>query len=243
MWLSVATTALGVAMLVGFVWAINYIDDHNQSLVSSGGRVAGQVSSLTRDSSLDPGHATVTYAVDARRYSERVDLGSDAANYHLGQQVTVYYDLSQPARMTIDNEDNQPGWSVWLLVILLVGGFIIAGTGLLTMGRWISARRVLRQNDWIPCEATFQMNTNRREVIDLRLADRHLILRSQATGPLRLRGARPKQGLWRDGAIWFTGLRGRHGVIARPGGKPLLYVRAPRTDRTKRRWQRSGYAG
>ncbi len=88
----------------------------------------------------------MSYQVGSRTLVGSVDLGSDVANYHVGQTVTVFYDPRHPSSMTIDDEDNQAALSVLGTIVLLVVGLACTGGAVVTGGlrlvrRWRPARR------------------------------------------------------------------------------------------------------
>jgi hypothetical protein len=140
--------ALGIVGLAGFVVAVSVVGDANDELRVHGIRTSGAVATLYPDSRYSEGHADIRFTVGGRDRLEPVDLGSDTDYYSEGQRVTVYYDAADPSRMTIDDEDNQPGWTVWPMCIALVVGFIALIAAPITEWRRRRAREVLRSGSW-----------------------------------------------------------------------------------------------
>jgi hypothetical protein len=124
-----------LAVLVGLVVfaagaiIINYWGADSDRLRRSGGRSSGVVLVLSGDTRYSSGSALVGYEVGGTSYRESVDLGSDADGYSTDQKVEVYFDRAHPAHMTIDHEDNMPGWLVLPTEILIVAGILALGFG------------------------------------------------------------------------------------------------------------------
>lgn len=85
------------------------------------------------------------------------------SRFHLGQTVTVYYDVRHPNRMTTADEDNQPAWSVELSLFMLVFGVFAVGLGFI--GVLICLRRRWRPSPAVVRVARRGSRTGSRVVI------------------------------------------------------------------------------
>ena len=120
-------------LLTVFVTVVTLVGDRNDALRRNGISVAGTVTKLTADSGFHPGRVWVSYPGGARTLVGSVDAGSDVSRFHLGETVTVYYDVRHPSRMTTADEDNQSAWSVQLTILMLVFGVFAVGLGFITV--------------------------------------------------------------------------------------------------------------
>jgi hypothetical protein len=144
------TLAIGLACLAGFLVALGFVTAANDQLRQHGARTTGTVYTLYPDTGHSSGHADVRFTVRGHQRFGSVDLGSDADSYAEGQQVTVFYDSADPSRMTIDDEDNQPGWTVLPMVLLLVGGVAAPLVAAVRVVRRRRAQQLLRSASWQP---------------------------------------------------------------------------------------------
>jgi hypothetical protein len=132
---------VGLGLLVAFVVVVNAVGSRSDRLRAHGIRESGTISQLSADSGLRSGRGWVSYRVGSQTLVGSVDLGSDVANYQVGQTVRVFYDRRHPATMTIDQEDNQFSFSVELTVVALVlgvgcTGVAVSAAGLRLVRRW-----------------------------------------------------------------------------------------------------------
>ena len=143
-----ATFLLGIVCLVGFGLAVTVVADRNDALRNSGGRTSGDVYDVHPDSGHSSGSVLVEYTVAGVVHHGRVDVGADADNYSEGQAVTVFYDRDHPSQMTIDDEDNQPSWSVWPVEMAFVGGSVSLIIAVVQELRRRTTRRLLHSGPW-----------------------------------------------------------------------------------------------
>jgi len=129
----------GVVLLAAFVFALFLVDRDATYLHDHGVRVQGTVSQTSPDTGSSSGHIRVTYTAAGQVLQRPVDLGSEVSSYRVGQTVTVYYDPHRPGHMTIEGASNQPSWSVWLMIFLLVGGGVLIVIGVIALVRWFAA--------------------------------------------------------------------------------------------------------
>jgi len=141
---------VGVVCLVAYVAAAALLGAMNDDLRTSGVRTTGTIAELDEDTSRSSGRAVVEYRVGDAERNASVDLGALADGYTVGQAVTVFYDASAPGRMTIDDVDNQPAWSVWPMIFLLVGGLAALVGSVVGALRRRSLGRLLRSGPWRP---------------------------------------------------------------------------------------------
>ncbi|MGY2064608.1 DUF3592 domain-containing protein [Blastococcus sp. SYSU DS0619] len=127
--------AVGILSITGFVVGTSVVFDQSAELRESGVQAAGTVEEVRPGRALTTGTALVRYTVDGVERYGTVALGDSTDLYSEDQTVTVYYDAADPGRMTIDDQDNQPSWSVLLMVLALVGGL-----GIL----WLAGHRSVR---------------------------------------------------------------------------------------------------
>jgi hypothetical protein len=217
--------ALGVLGLVGFAVPVGVISDANEELRVHGARTAGTVAVLYHGRY--DGHADIRFSVDGRDRLGSVDLGSDADYFSEGQRVTVYFDASDPSRMTIDDEDNQPGWSVLPMSIALAVAVMSVVLAPLMEWRRRRTRAVLRSGPWEPVHVSVLQDHK------------------------RLLFATPDMAAWRSGAsarwpvlddpstvpadrpAWWVPA-GNRAVFSPDRGRPLVLTRRESTRRRNR---------
>jgi hypothetical protein len=108
----------------------------------------GTVAELHPDSKYTPGRAVVRYTTDGDEWLEPVDLGANADNYTEGQKVTVFYDPTDPARMTIDDEDNQASWTVLPMILAMLAGLGMIGLAIVRTIRRARVTQLLWSGPW-----------------------------------------------------------------------------------------------
>lgn len=184
-------------------------------------------------------HVLVRYRVEGVDRSQRVDLGSDAYDYQVGQRVAVVYDPDRPDRMSIVGEQNDPAGPI--TIVGLLAGFALAVTGLVKAGSWLLARRVLRRCPWRAVQAVVDIDAKSHVHLRIDGAGKPLLLRSPSTSLISFGSQTPTEmsprsepALWRSGTVWLAGPQRNRAVVAQPGGAPLLRVRA-RKEGQKRR--------
>jgi hypothetical protein len=154
-----------------FIWLAgtdgNYPTESDQ-LRSGGYSTVGLVMALHPHNGWIPASADVAYFIDGSEYYlERAKLGSDADAYAVGEEVTVWYDLKHPNHMTINNEDNQPLWTVVPINIGLIASPVILGGGLLAWFRLRRRRRTLSRFPWRKDEGRELQVAGKRRYIEL----------------------------------------------------------------------------
>jgi hypothetical protein len=143
-----AALVVGVICLAGFVVAVTVVEDRNTELRQSGGQTVGTVAELHPDSKYTSGRAVVRYTTDGDEWLEPVDLGANADNYTEGQKVTVFYDPTDPARMTIDDEDNQASWTVLPMILAMLAGLGMIGLAIVRTIRRARVTQLLWSGPW-----------------------------------------------------------------------------------------------
>ncbi|HZE30529.1 MAG TPA: DUF3592 domain-containing protein [Actinoallomurus sp.] len=225
----------GILILTVLVVGAVAIDSANQRLVDQGVRVPGVVTTVSPNTKYQSGSVKVSYAAGQRRLTGRVDLGSRVTRFAVGQKVDVYYDRHSPTRMTIIGVNNQPAWSVWLMVLLIVVAVFVILTAVVRTWGDLRSRRILAGNPWREVHAYIAMDDANRVVAKISGPTSQDIYRSPSIS-VRLRGLPPKLGVWRTGTLWIARGSGRHAVLALPMGGHLLQLRSPRTDVQRRLW-------
>jgi hypothetical protein len=138
----------GLALFIGCGTAANYIAGSSDRLRSDGGQVTGRIEALQGFHDFQDTTADVVYVVAGREYREKVDLGNKIRNYTPGQSVTVYYDYARPSTITINNENNEPAWSVVPMAIAFVGGLTLMIGGCVKLVGAHRRRRILHTSAW-----------------------------------------------------------------------------------------------
>lgn len=215
-----------IVLLAGSVTAASYVNSINQRLFDEGVQVPGVVTHLTPNRKHRSGSATVSYVAEGRTLTGRVDLGSHVSRYTVGKHVDVYYDPKTPTRMTIDGEENQPEWSLWLMMAALVVGLAIIPAAVWKILSWARTRRILAENPWREVQARTRMSSHNRAIVQIYAPVSLGLFRSPSIS-VRLRTIGPKQGVWTTTTtVWLAGPRGGHAVLAMPGGGDLLQLKA-----------------
>jgi hypothetical protein len=222
----VAAFGAGVLLWTMALLAVDHVHSGDRRLISQGAGVTGVVTAVTLGGAFRSGSAKVSYTAGGRGLIGTVDLGSDADRFTVGQKVEVRYDQHRPTRMTIAGMRDQSGWSVWLAVLVFVGGCAFMGAAPIRTWRWIRSRRVLADNPWREVHDNISMDARNRVVAEIDAPTSPGIYRSPITS-VRRRGMPPKP--WTTGTVWIAGPAGRRAVLAMPGGGHLLYLRSPRT--------------
>jgi hypothetical protein len=130
------TAGLGIAvgLFTIFLVVAATSSNHEDSLDSHGGRTPGTVTAIGGFSSfIDDPDIHVAYVVGGRRYVENVQLDDDSPRFTVGEPVTVEYERTHPADMTLPGQDNEPAWQVqvWISALALsVLAFIQFGLSL-----------------------------------------------------------------------------------------------------------------
>lgn len=158
---AVGVVVAGVLCLIVFMVATGILGIVNDDLRESGVRTTGTVAELSEDTGHSSGSAVVEYRVGGADRSASVDLGALADDYTVGQSVTVFYDRSDPGRMTIDDVDNEPWWLVWPLIFITVGGLAALVGSVVGAVRRRSVHRVLRSGPWRPVRLPVEEAGNR----------------------------------------------------------------------------------
>jgi hypothetical protein len=143
-----AALVLGVICLAGFVVAVTVVEDRNAELRQSGDQAVGTVAELYPDSKYRSGRAVVRFTTDGGEWYEPVDLGANADNYTEGQTVTVFYDPTDPARMTIDHEVNQASWTVLPMILSMLAGLGLVGLAIVRTIRGARVTYLLWSGPW-----------------------------------------------------------------------------------------------
>jgi Protein of unknown function (DUF3592) len=223
----------GLLLLAAFVFLANYYSDASDSLRSSGIHTTGTVTRLGPDTGRTSGYAMVSYRAGSATLIEHVDLGSDVDGYHVGQQVAVYYDPSRATRMTIDSEDNQPGWTVMPMILMLVFGVGAAGVGGYTLFVRGRVTHLARKARWTPVSGTLWQPARGRQVVVLATAEPNpTVLRTALGSSISVRA-----GL--NTPYDFSDTPRHHTVLLRPTDGAIAIMRRPRSDKQRDQWLRA----
>jgi Protein of unknown function (DUF3592) len=221
---AVAVLATGLILLVGVVLLANHYSDASDALRDSGVHTTGTVTRLGPDTGRSSGYAMVSY--------EHVDLGADVHGYHLGQHVAVYYDPSRPTRMTIDSEDNQPGWTVLPMIVMLVVGVLAVGVGAFTLFMRVRIARLVRGAQWSPTTGTMWQPSRGRQLVVLTSdGQRPPILRTTLGSSISVPAGRP---ILCD----ISDTKRPRSALLRPADGPVVLMRRPRSSTQHEHWSR-----
>jgi hypothetical protein len=217
-----------VGGLVAFIvvgTAANVIVGDSDELRNSGGQTSGVVVATEGVTLQHDTGALVDYTVDGHRYEEEVDLGNQRPEYEPGQQVTVYYDLSDPSTMTINDINNEPTWTVLPMAIGFVGGvtFMIGGVIVLVSTR--RKRNLLAHSAWREDATVLGIQGT---AVYCSLPDVPLL----KGGPLGRPGAPP------DAPVRVAGASDRFLLAVGETPTALLRARPPRSEQQEQLWRR-----
>ena len=224
---------VGVAMLVLFVWAADYVDSRAESLKEHGVRTPGEVIGFGRAKSMDVRFQTP----DGGPHIARIHLDDASPDYEIGEAVVIIYDPHDIRRVRTIADDNQSPATVLPMVIALVGGVVamlLGGFGIVRGRRW---KKILAAGLWK--ESRFHISERSRSAP---------LVAFEQIGPTifglsstsRMRVGRLTD---RDDAnrpVWITPLRKRRLVLALPGPTVLFGARAPRTRSGAKRYAKLG---
>jgi hypothetical protein len=187
--------------------------------VTTGVIVGGKSFRVTHDSSVD-----VAYSVDGHRFEEEVALGNHAGDYSAGQQVTVYYDPSDPSKMTIDDINNEPAWTVLPMAVGFVGGACLLIGGIIALVSVRRKRTLLERCAWQ--DAT---------VLPSKPAPGYVYLRTEDT-PL-LRASLNPATVTDEPRVRVAGADRRYLAVTGEAPTALARARPPKSDREERLWR------
>jgi hypothetical protein len=214
---------VGLALLVSFVLAADHYANGAEALRESGVVVSGTV--IDVDDGTASGSAIVAYDVAGVRYAEHVDLGDFSGDYEVGDDVDVYYEPGHPTHMTIDDIDNQPGWTVLPMACALVVGLLFIALGLIRFTRWAIIRRHLQRAPWVIRNVIKPVPAGWPD--RLAYIDEVGLVRLPIYGGLRVRA---------PGITARVCSAGRWSVIGSADGRWLISTRRPRSTRQATRW-------
>ncbi len=228
-----AALASGLILLAAFVFLANYYSDASDTLRDSGVHTTGTVTRLSPDTGRSSGYAMVRYRAGTQTFVEHVDLGGDVDNYHVGQQVSVYYEATRPTRMTIDSEDNQPGWTVMPMILMLVFGAIAVSVGGFTLFVRGRIAFLARNARWTSVTGTLWQPLRGRQLVVLTSGEQNpTILRTALGSSISVLAGRPV-------LYDVSPTRRERSVLVRTSGSPVALMRRPRSPRQRDRWNRT----
>jgi len=142
-WAWLPLILLGAAMLTAFLVLVAHYEGPALALQSSGVRVEGVITSVTRQQEAPADGAVVVHYVYAgQAFDVRVYRDDNSPVYHVGEAVTVTLDPSDPRVATVGGSDNEAPAVVWLLIVLLLGGGLAVILGLaMLLSTWLARRK------------------------------------------------------------------------------------------------------
>lgn len=225
----------GLALLVGFLVAVNIVETRADDLLLGGATAPGVVRSV------QGGRMVVSFHADGQARQAIVHLDSRSPDYQVGQAVTVVYDPDDPDRVRTPADTNQSPLTVIPMSLALPSGVVLTVMGSVARVRAARIRRVLACHPWQAW--LYQLQTARIGVAWCWMA---VYGRPTPTGgPFMLLGFLMTP-VWRlqcwlrnpYGTAWFAGDTGLV-VVARPDVEQVFAARTPRTAWTRRRWART----
>lgn len=225
----------GLVAIVAFVWLASWLGERAEQFAATAERTTGIVETdvgFWRDFH---DAIEVVYEVDGVPRRATVYLNDSSPAYDDDDEVTVLYDAADPARATIDGEENDPPTLVWPMIVALIGGVVGLGTGAVWMVRYRRWRRAARSTAWRPTHIGRYTKEARTPI--------HLAV-VESSPPLRLHTT---SSAWDvldrfdpDGRVlvWVAGQPDDDdGVaIAAAGGRVIAGARRSRSRRRTRRW-------
>jgi len=221
----------------GFLVGVTVVEARAEDLEATGIRVDGVVESYSAGSRLISERVDVTFTIDSEARTERIQLDDSSPRYEEGQSVVVLVDPDDADHISIEGETNQSAWTVWVMIIALVGGL-----GCLVSGPW-ALFRVKRQRRLLSAEHWRTVPMRYVEVPSGNTKRGLVLVTEHGTGHVLTLASIPRWNLGR------TGLRDAHEahvmgdpakyiVIRVDGSERLTSARKPFTNRSRRRWQR-----
>ena len=229
--------AMAVVLIALFVALLSRANASAAQLRADGARTAGVVRALETNPRFS--NITVAYFAGSSRRGRvwLVASLSGACDYRVGQAVTVLYDPTAPARMTVVGERNQGLFSSIVVTVVPVPALILLGYALLllcSVRRW---RRVSATTPWKVFRYRHAL-VRRRRGHSVVLMVRPLDDPDATSQLIRITGrARRLWGMRHNstGTLWLAE-HGRRVVLATPGPAKLYTGRRPRNDRQRARW-------
>lgn len=236
LWAGVALAVFSLVLLAVFAEQVDRSVGAADALRADGVRVAGTVTSTDGGDRLLGDHVTVAYLVDGVERSEVVTLDDVAPDYADGDAVTVFYDPADPARMSIDDQDNEGWLSVHVTVFSLLVGAAGLPVGLVSAVRWWRVRRRLARARFEPAGSRVILGRHKRVMVHVRVADEDVVLRRAVLLPPGIWREVSALTWWPGGPCWVARSRGRRWVLAAPGGSHLWRMTTARPGRQTERW-------
>lgn len=230
---AVTVLVAGLLLLVGFGVAVSAVDDSTRSLEHNGTKTSATIVAVRTGKA---GTADVRYAANGTTMTGTLDLGAYASKYHAGQQVTVYFDPKRPARFTVAGADSQPQWSVWAMIVLLVGGAFLTAAGAASALSWWRVRRLLARLPWREVSVRSHLDGITRVLAQVTFPDGEQRIVRAVAGSKSGATACAEFFEDADATLLAAGPDGRRVVVARPGGAPIVRMRAPRSEQIAQRW-------
>jgi hypothetical protein len=222
----------GLALLLVFVWGADRVETRREELERTGRRLDGAVVRV-RDGRLD-----VRFLDGGAVRTARIHLDDESPHYEVGQPVLVLVDPDDEHHLSVPGETNQSPWTIWPMVVALIGGAMAAIAGGWSLVRALRQRRRLRRGPWRRVTFTY------REVARPRNSVRALVLVREAgvdhlvTVASSLKRRLRRSGLRSGREADIVGDLSSDAVLRVVGSNELVSVRPPRTDRGARRWRR-----
>jgi hypothetical protein len=234
---SVALLIAGVALLAATVGGITRGYARQEALEGSGERVSGIVLDFSWGSRAIPGSITVEFDHGGEHRTARIWLNDNSPRYAVGSWVDIVVDSHDPERVSVVGETNRSPLEVWLLVIGLIGGSIVAGSAIGALARLNRQRQLLTANAWTNAPA-------RAVLLKTRGWSQPCLLEVQALrGPAilgvaeRTRTRLKRSQLLGAATIDYVGTVDKYIVLRSSGSTVLLSARKAYTRRSQRNWE------
>lgn len=238
LWGSVALVVVSLILLAVFAEQVDRSVGAADALRADGVRVAGTVSGTDGGDRLMGDHVTVAYLADGVERSGIVTLDDVAPDYADGDAVTVFYDPADPARMSIDDQDDENWFSVHVTVLSLLVGAVGLPVGPVSAVRWWWVRRRLARARFEPADARAVQGRHKRVTVHVRVAGEDVVPRRAVLLPPGIWREVSALADWDDGPCWVARSRGRRWVLAAPGGSSPWRMTTARPGRQAERWAR-----
>lgn len=180
LWASVALAVVSLVLLVVFAEQADRSVSAADALRADGVRVVGTVTSTDGGDLLMGDRVTVAYLVDGMERSGVVTLDDVAPDDADGDVVTVFYDPADPARMSIDDQDDDGWFWVQIMTFSVVAGAAGLPVGLVSAVRWCRVRRRLARARFEPAESRVVRGRHERITVYVRVAGEEVVLRRAA---------------------------------------------------------------
>jgi uncharacterized membrane protein (UPF0136 family) len=227
---------IGFVLLVLFVVAASYVETSAQELLDYGTREVGTVVEI-RHPRTRGGTDTliVEFRVGSAPHRGVLHLDDSSPTYVVRERIPIIYDPQDPNRFRTEADVNQSPWTVWPMIVALVGGTALLIAGVMKIRRGRRFQRILRGHPWRAYSFRYADRGRNTPLVLVESAEGEP---SRAVFSLSMTGARAASSLSNrsGGQIWVAGSADGQRVAALPGPERLIELRPPRSERARRRW-------